>query len=166
MMQDDADLLVPPLQKFIPPVVLPPLSSSSSTSTSSDTATYHTVPQSLVTVQVGNGWEGLPSAAPFDVIHVGAAADTIPQALCQQLNTGGILIVPIGPSSSTQTLYKIERLDRHHHDHPTEEEEDPPPHRRPIQPDAITTMLVLEENEYRMTELLGVRYVPLMEQLP
>lgn len=108
-----------------------------------------------VTLHVGNGWDGIPLAGPFDIIHVGAAAKTIPYTLCQQLNRGGILIVPIGPQAGTQVLYKIERL------LPSNSATDMNP--LTVQSNANEG---LDRNEFRMTELLGVRYVPLIEQLP
>jgi protein-L-isoaspartate(D-aspartate) O-methyltransferase len=108
-----------------------------------------------VTLHVGNGWDGIPLAGPFDIIHVGAAAKSIPYTLCQQLNRGGILIVPIGPSAGTQVLYKIERL----------LSSNPAADIAPATTD-LNTNAGLDLNEFRMTELLGVRYVPLIEQLP
>jgi hypothetical protein len=39
------------------------------------------LPSDAVKLRVGDGWEGDASAGPFDVIHVGAAAETIPKAL-------------------------------------------------------------------------------------
>ena len=36
-------------------------------------------------LSVVDGFDGLPSAAPFDAIHVGAAAPHIPKALLQQV---------------------------------------------------------------------------------
>ncbi|MFA6128045.1 MAG: protein-L-isoaspartate(D-aspartate) O-methyltransferase [Bacteroidales bacterium] len=45
---------------------------------------------------IGDGYQGLPSYAPFDRILVTAAAPCIPEALKLQLVTGGILVAPIG----------------------------------------------------------------------
>ena len=49
-----------------------------------------------VAVYVGDGSRGLPEHAPFDAIAVAAAAPTFPQALYDQLRTGGRLVVPVG----------------------------------------------------------------------
>jgi protein-L-isoaspartate(D-aspartate) O-methyltransferase len=47
-----------------------------------------------VVVTLGDGWKGIPDEAPFDCIHVGAAAASIPDALVQQLKDGGRMIIP------------------------------------------------------------------------
>lgn len=44
----------------------------------------------------GDGYEGLPSYAPFDRILVTAAAPEVPQGLLDQLAIGGILVIPEG----------------------------------------------------------------------
>ena len=49
-----------------------------------------------VDVYVGDGSRGLPEHAPYDAIAVAAAAPTFPQALYDQLRTGGRLVVPVG----------------------------------------------------------------------
>jgi len=49
-----------------------------------------------VEVTVGDGSEGLASAAPFDAILVSAAAPQLPPTLFEQLAEGGRLIVPVG----------------------------------------------------------------------
>eukprot|EP00921_Rhytidocystis_pertsovi_P012260 GHVQ01019835.1.p1 GENE.GHVQ01019835.1~~GHVQ01019835.1.p1 ORF type:complete len:278 (-),score=32.37 GHVQ01019835.1:514-1347(-) len=45
-----------------------------------------------------DGWKGVPEHAPYDAIHVGAAASEVPQALVDQLAPGGIMVVPVGQS--------------------------------------------------------------------
>ncbi len=49
-----------------------------------------------VQVHVGDGSLGDPEHAPFDAIAVAAAAPDFPQALYDQLTTGGRLVVPVG----------------------------------------------------------------------
>jgi protein-L-isoaspartate(D-aspartate) O-methyltransferase len=49
-----------------------------------------------VTVHVGDGSRGLPEQATFDAIAVAAAAPGFPNALYEQLNSGGRLVVPVG----------------------------------------------------------------------
>jgi protein-L-isoaspartate(D-aspartate) O-methyltransferase len=63
-----------------------------------------------VTIKYGDGWKGDPDHAPFDVIHVGAAAETLPQTLVDQLKPEGRMIIPIG--TWDQNLVQVDK-DRH-----------------------------------------------------
>ena len=45
---------------------------------------------------VGDGRKGWPQAAPYDAIHVGAAAREIPQELFDQLRPNGLRVIPAG----------------------------------------------------------------------
>ena len=60
-----------------------------------------------VEVRVGDGLAGAPDRAPFDRIMVTAAAETVPQALVEQLAEGGALLLPLGPHGGTQRLVKL-----------------------------------------------------------
>jgi len=60
-----------------------------------------------VRLAYGDGYQGLPDAAPFDAIIVAAAAPALPPALVQQLKRGGKLIIPLG--TSTQQLKLLEK---------------------------------------------------------
>lgn len=51
---------------------------------------------SNVTVRAGDGYQGWPDEAPFDVIILTAAPDHVPQPLMEQLKVGGRLILPTG----------------------------------------------------------------------
>ena len=62
-----------------------------------------------VTVRVGDGYNGWPEHAPFDIIIVTAAPEHVPQPLIDQLQPGGRLIVPVGPRFTVQQLQLIEK---------------------------------------------------------
>jgi protein-L-isoaspartate(D-aspartate) O-methyltransferase len=94
-----------------------------------------------VTLKVANGWLGLPEEAPFDAIHVGAAAADFPWQLAQQLKLGGIMIVPVGPVGGLQKLYSIYRVDQ-----------------------KSTNSHNIVRDDFLVKELLGVIYVPLVQQ--
>jgi protein-L-isoaspartate(D-aspartate) O-methyltransferase len=54
----------------------------------------------------GDGYEGLPTYAPFDRVLITAAAPDVPQKLMEQLKPGGMMVIPIG-SGGTQTMKRI-----------------------------------------------------------
>lgn len=58
--------------------------------------------------KIGDGSAGWPQYAPYDRIIVTAAAGKIPDELIDQLNVGGIMIIPVGPEGS-QELKLINR---------------------------------------------------------
>lgn len=66
-------------------------------------------PMRLASVRLvhGDGYKGLPEAAPFDAIVVAAAAAEVPPALVEQLAVGGRLVMPVGTAS--QQLVLVER---------------------------------------------------------
>lgn len=60
-----------------------------------------------VHLRQGDGYHGWPDAAPFDVIIVTAAADTIPPPLIAQLADNGRMIIPVGPQFAAQNLVLV-----------------------------------------------------------
>jgi len=52
----------------------------------------------------GDGYQGLPTYAPFDKIIVTAAAPVIPDSLTEQLKTGGKMVIPVGEGKVQQML--------------------------------------------------------------
>jgi protein-L-isoaspartate(D-aspartate) O-methyltransferase len=64
-----------------------------------------------VDILVGDGMAGAPDRAPFDRIIVTAAAESVPQALVDQLAVSGMMVLPLGPHDEHQTLVKIVRAE-------------------------------------------------------
>ena len=83
----------------------------------------------------GNGWRGFSEGAPYDVIHVGGAAASLPKELTDQLAMNGKMIIPIGGVNDSQHLYLVERIAEGSSD-----------------------------SSFRVQNLMGVRYVPLVDK--
>jgi protein-L-isoaspartate(D-aspartate) O-methyltransferase len=64
-----------------------------------------------VEVMLGDGFDVPESAGQFDRIIVTAAMEQIPDALVQRLEPEGILIAPVGPLHSVQTLVRMVRTE-------------------------------------------------------
>lgn len=55
----------------------------------------------------GDGYEGLPSEAPFQKILLTAAAPEVPPRLLEQLSIGGIMVMPLGERGEYQRMMRI-----------------------------------------------------------
>lgn len=60
---------------------------------------------------LGDGSAGWPSQAPFDRILVTAGAPEIPRSLIDQLDPGGILVIPIG-NKKRQKMVKVYKTEQ------------------------------------------------------
>ncbi|MAX44106.1 MAG: protein-L-isoaspartate O-methyltransferase [Alteromonadaceae bacterium] len=62
-----------------------------------------------VKMKHGDGWQGWESKGPYDRIIVTAAATSVPEALTNQLNEGGRLVIPVGDDhQQLLCIYKID----------------------------------------------------------
>lgn len=59
----------------------------------------------------GDGYEGLPTYAPFDRVIITAAAPAIPPKLIDQLKTGGTMVIPVGEEDKPQQMMRITKLE-------------------------------------------------------
>jgi protein-L-isoaspartate(D-aspartate) O-methyltransferase len=57
----------------------------------------------------GDGFEGLPTYAPFDRVIVTAAAPFIPEKLIEQMKIGGVMVIPVN-EGSLQRMLRITRV--------------------------------------------------------
>lgn len=58
----------------------------------------------------GDGYEGLPTYAPFDRVLITAAAPQIPPRLIEQLRPGGMMVIPVG-DDKVQRMMRITKLE-------------------------------------------------------
>jgi len=73
-----------------------------------NTKKYNFVESKRAIFICGDGSKGLKDEAPFDKIHVGAAAAEIPKALLEQLKIGGRMVIPVGVE--VQDMVLIEKI--------------------------------------------------------
>ena len=71
--------------------------------------TFDRIGYTNIAVILGDGFAGAPSLAPFDRIVVTAAAETVPEALIEQLADDGIMVLPVGPRNAPQHIVRLRR---------------------------------------------------------
>ncbi|PRW60862.1 hypothetical protein C2E21_1329 [Chlorella sorokiniana] len=64
----------------------------------------------VVELRAGNVLgDALEGEEPFDAIHVGAAASSLPDVLVQKLKTGGRMVIPVGRQWEYQVMQCIDK---------------------------------------------------------
>ncbi len=58
----------------------------------------------------GDGYEGLPTYAPFDKVIITAAAPDVPPKLIDQMKVGGMMVIPVG-AGDVQLMKRITKLE-------------------------------------------------------
>ncbi|CAK9794696.1 Protein-L-isoaspartate(D-aspartate) O-methyltransferase [Anthophora quadrimaculata] len=72
----------------------------------------HFMKEGRIKFVVGDGRLGYVAEGPYNAIHVGAAAETLPQQLIDQLAPGGRLICPVVTCESFQRLQNLLQVDK------------------------------------------------------
>ncbi len=70
-----------------------------------------------ITITVGDGHDGWAEHAPYDAIYLTCAADSIPDALLDQLAANGRLLAPVGHYRQELVLVCIDSEGRQHREH-------------------------------------------------
>lgn len=58
----------------------------------------------------GDGYEGLPTYAPFDRVLITAAAPEVPPKLVAQMKVGGMMVLPVG-TGDVQVMKRLTKLE-------------------------------------------------------
>ncbi|KAJ7792241.1 protein-L-isoaspartate O-methyltransferase [Mycena olivaceomarginata] len=72
-----------------------------------DDRTRRAVEEKQIEIYAGDGRLGKVSSGPYDAIHVGAAAPTIPEPLISQLARPGRMFIPVG--TATQHIFQVDK---------------------------------------------------------
>jgi protein-L-isoaspartate(D-aspartate) O-methyltransferase len=115
-----------------------------------------------VELRTGDGTHGWTGAAPFDAILAAAGGPAVPQALKEQLDIGGRLVMPVGDSPREQRLIKVVRRGAAHFEeedlgavtfvpligeHGWAEDQRAPAEARPLRPDRPLPQVIADAAE-------------------
>ena len=89
--------------------LVPELMARSQETLRQDPATRDMMASGHLAVHQADAHFGCDADAPYDAIHVGAAADGVPQALVDQLKPGGRMIIPVGRQHHAQQLVQVDK---------------------------------------------------------
>ncbi|UJR30218.1 hypothetical protein I4U23_017756 [Adineta vaga] len=67
------------------------------------------IDEGSLVIHKGDGRHGYLAEAPYDAIHVGAAAPDTPYELIRQLKVGGRLVVPVGNNKLNQEMITYDK---------------------------------------------------------
>ena len=70
---------------------------------------YHMLRITNIALKHSDGSWGLPQYGPYKAIIVTAAPEEVPQGLLEQLDVGGIMVIPVGSQQGVQKLLLITR---------------------------------------------------------
>lgn len=62
-----------------------------------------------ITTRIGDGTKGWREQAPFDRILVTAAAESVPEAMLDQLAEGGLMVLPLVKTAQDQHIVRVSR---------------------------------------------------------
>jgi protein-L-isoaspartate(D-aspartate) O-methyltransferase len=91
---------------------IPSLVEISKMNMESDEKTRSLLQDGTITLSAGDGFAGLPEQGPFDIIHIGAACENVPEALFEQLAIGGRMVLPLGDTNFYQALTVISKNEK------------------------------------------------------
>jgi protein-L-isoaspartate(D-aspartate) O-methyltransferase len=69
----------------------------------------HALRDGAIEIVEADGRIGYSTYAPYKVIHVGAASEEIPEALIQQLDIGGRMVIPVGRNNEKQCIMLVDK---------------------------------------------------------
>ena len=73
--------------------------------------TFSALEYGTIKTRHGNGYSGWQEESPFDAVIVTAAPNRMPEALIEQLNDCGKMIIPVGGAHSVQSLDVVLKKD-------------------------------------------------------